>query len=140
MKRTTYTQRGSDRAETLVSAIFALGDIGYVALCNGQDVLLRILSGVPTTTTEESNFYEELLVNPTLLKLASQRANFDCEGLRYVAVGYGQFVQLILQNRDGHVSMGVASSANADAIAAQVQSLLHRHDQAWRSAPSWVLG
>lgn len=140
MKRTTYRQRGSDSAEHLIAAIFALGDVGYVALCDDQNVLLRILPGVSTTTTEESNFYEELLVNPTLLKLAAQRANFDCEGLRYVAVGYGQFVQLIMQTRSGHISMGIANSANADVIAAHVQSLLGQQGQTWQPTPSWMLG
>ena len=37
----------------------------------------------------ESDRYEELLVNPTLLTLATQRGNIDCGGLKYLIVRYG---------------------------------------------------
>lgn len=140
MARTTYSQPASDRADRLISAIFDLGAIGYVALCSGQEVLLRIAPGLVSTTTEETNFYEELLVNPTLLKLASQRANLDCEGLRYIAIGYGTFVQLIMLMKDGHVSIGVSRKANTGELAARVQSLLQDHGQAWEPPTPWLLG
>lgn len=140
MSRTTYQQPGSERASQLVSEIFALGGIGYVALCSGQEVLLRTAPGMVSTTTEETNFYEELLVNPTLLKLASQRANLDCEGLRYIAIGYGGFVQLIMPMKDGHVSMGISRKANAGELAARVQALLQEHGQAWIPPEPWLLG
>lgn len=128
-----------ERAERLISAIYDLGGIGYVALCSGQDVLLRPAPGPRTTTTEESNFYEELLVNPTLLKLASQRANLDCEGLRYTAIGYGKFVELIMLMKGGHVSIGVSRKADAGGIAARVQALLEAHGQAWEPPTPWLL-
>ena len=131
MVRTTYNQPATDSAERLISAIFALGGVGYVALCSGQEVLLRAAPGLSTTTTEESNFYEELLVNPTLLTLASQRANLDCGGLRYIAIGYGGFVQLIMLIKDGHVSLGVSRKANLGEVAERLQSLLDLHGRAW---------
>jgi hypothetical protein len=140
MARTTYEQCGSEAAERLIAALFDLGGIGYVALCAGQEVLLRAAPGLVSTTTDETNFYEELLVNPTLLKLAAQRANLDCEGLRYIAIGYGKFVQLIMLIRDGHVSLGVSRKVNAGDLAARVQSLLQTHDLAWTAPPPWVLG
>ena len=139
MARTTYKQPASDNAERLVSEVFALGGIGYVALCSGQEVLLREMPGLSTTTTEESNFYEELLVNPALLKLASQRAHLDCEGLRYIAIGYGEFVQLIMLVKDGHVSLGVSRKANTGELAARVQSLLQQHGRAWEPPEPWLL-
>ena len=131
MVRTTYNQPATDGVERLISEIFALGGVGYVALCSGQEVLLRAAPGLSSTTTEESNFYEELLVNPTLLTLASQRANLDCGGLRYIAIGYGGFVQLIMLIKDGHVSLGVSRKANLDEVAERLQSLLDLHGRAW---------
>jgi hypothetical protein len=140
MTRTGYSQPASDKAARLISAIFDLGGIGYVALCSGQEVLLRTAPGLVSTTTEETNFYEELLVNPTLLKLASQRANLDCEGLRYIAIGYGKFVQLIMSMRDGHVSIGVSRRANVGELAARAQLLLEEQGQAWAPPKPWLLG
>jgi hypothetical protein len=140
MARTTYKQPASAAAEQLVCELFDLGGIGYVALCSGQEVLLRAMPGLLTTTTEESNFYEELLVNPTLLKLASQRANLDCDGLRYVAVGYAAFVQLILPAKAGHVSLGVSRKAGTAELAARAQAVLARHGRAWEPPVPWLLG
>jgi hypothetical protein len=40
MARTTYEQRASDKVQHLITEIFKLGGIGYVALCCGQEVLL----------------------------------------------------------------------------------------------------
>lgn len=139
MAKTTYEQRASDKALRLVSAIFDLGGIGYVALCSGQEVLLRKAPGLVSTTTAESNFYEELLVNPTLLKLASQRAELDCEGLKYIAIGYGGFVQLIMLTSDGHISMGISRKANAAELAARVQSVLQEHGQVVTPPTPWLL-
>lgn len=140
MPRTTYDQPGSERADQLLTELFALGGIGYVALCSGQEVLLRTAPGMVSTTTEETNFYEELLVNPTLLKLASQRANMDCEGLRYIAIGYGKFIQLIMLMKDGHVSLGISRKANTGELAARVQALLQEHGQVWVPPEPWLLG
>jgi hypothetical protein len=139
MARTTYDQAASPEAQRLVTDIFGLGGIGYVALCSGQDVLLREAPGLVTSTTGESNFYEELLVNPTLLKLASQRAGLDCGGLRYVAIGYGDFVQLIMLTKDGHVSMGVSRKTPVGELAGRVNTVLEQHGQAWVPPKPWLL-
>ncbi len=139
MARTTYEQPASNKAQQLINEIFKLGGIGYVALCCGQEVLLREAPGMESRTTAESNFYEELLVNPTLLKIASQRADLDCGGLNYIAVGYGDFVQLIMLIKDGHISMGISRKAHAGELATRVQSVLQEHEQAWTPAAPWLL-
>lgn len=140
MARTPYNQPASDQAQRLVSAIFELDAIGYVALSSGQEVVMRPAPGLVSTTTEESNFYEELLVNPTLLKLASQRGNLDCEGLRYIAIGYDKFVQLIMLMKDGHVSIGISRKANVGKLAARVQTILQERGLAWEPPKPWLLG
>lgn len=139
MARATYETRGSEKAEALIGAIFDLGSIGYVALNSGQEVLLRLAPGVATSTAEESNFFEELLVNPTLLKLASQRGGLDCGGLNYIAIGYGDFTQLIMLTKDGHISMGVEHATDPDKLAARVSSVLEQHGQAWVPPTPWLL-
>ncbi len=139
MTRTTYEQRASDRVQRLITEIFELGGIGYVALCCGQEVLMRAAPGIVSHTTVETNFYEELLVNPTLLKLASQRAGLDCGGLNYIAVGYGDFVQLIMLTKDGHIAMGTSRKTHAGELAARVMSVLQEHGQAWTPPTPWLL-
>ena len=67
----------SDDAEA--DRIFAISEqIRYVAFGSGQDVVLRERSGLIDASTGESDRYEELLVNPTLLTLAGQRGDIDC--------------------------------------------------------------
>jgi hypothetical protein len=85
-------------------------------------------------TTAETNFYEELRVNPSLLKLASQRADLDCGGLNYIAVGYGDFVQLIMLTKDGHISMGISRKVHTGELAARVKSVLQEYGLAWTPA------
>lgn len=140
MARTGYNHHGADAAEALIAALFDLGGIGYVALGNGQEVLMRPAPGLESDTTPESNFYEELLVNPTLLKLASQRGALDCGGLRYIAIGYGDFVQLIMPMQDGHVSLGVSRKAPVAELAARVGAVLEQHGRRWAPPPPWLLG
>jgi hypothetical protein len=132
MARTTYEQPASPEAETLIADLFALGGVGYVALGRGQEVLMRRHPKLETTTSPESNFYEELLVNPTLLTLASQRGALDCGGVRYIAIGYGDFIEIIMRMKDGHISLGVPEKTYADEVASRMQEVLQRHGAEWR--------
>ena len=139
MAKTNFETRGTPAAESLMADLFALGRVGYVAIGADHDMLLRKAPGVVDETTAETDFYEETLVNPTLLKLASQRARIDCGGLSYVAIGYGDFTQLILLTRDGHVSLGVSKKEPVRELAGRVHDVLEKHDLAWRPAPTWLL-
>lgn len=126
MPRTDYQQPATSDAEQLIQALFDIGGVGYVALGSGQEVLMRSAPGITGETTAETNFYEELLVNPTLLKLASQRAELDCGGLNFIAIGYGHFIQLIMRMKDGHVSLGVSRKTAVGEFAAKVRDVLER--------------
>lgn len=130
MKNASYSQPAHVRTEALIADLFALGRVGYVALGAGQEVLMRLAPGFETPISCESNFYEELIVNPTLLELTRQRGELNCGGLRYVAVGYGGFVQFVAPMRDGHVSLGVSESRDCKQLAINVASVLQRHDRA----------
>ena len=135
MARTDYQQPATGDAEQLIQALFDIGGVGYVALGSGQEVLMRSAPGITGETKAQSNFYEELLVNPTLLKLASQRAGLDCGGLNYIAIGYGHFIQLIMQMKDGHVSRKTATGE----FAAKVRDVLERLERLPRAAESSLL-
>lgn len=141
MKQSPFDLKATRAAALLVEEFFALGTVGYVALGCGQEVLMRMARGVEgmTETTPESNFFEELLVNPTLLKLASQRGGLDCGGVSYVAIGYGDFTMFITNMKGGHVSLGVARDTSVAELAAKVQAILERHNRLPETPQPWLL-
>ncbi|MBB3314979.1 hypothetical protein FHT77_000821 [Rhizobium sp. BK181] len=90
----------------LIDRIFEVSDeIRYVALYRRGELVSRQKSQVAGASASESDKYEELFVNPTLLKLARQRGDLDCGGMRFVVIGYGNFHQLVIDLPDGHVSV-----------------------------------
>jgi hypothetical protein len=92
----------------MFDAVFAVSPaIRYVAVGRGQDVQLRERPDLADASSSESDRYEELLVNPTLITLARQRGEIDCGGLDYLIVAYGSFFQLVLPVDGGHVSVAI---------------------------------
>jgi hypothetical protein len=111
----------------LREAIFGLGPhIRYVAFGDGQRVETKQRDGLAGASDAGSDFFEELLVNPTLLTLARRRGDLDCGGLRHVVVGYGNFDQVVVPTAAGHVSVCVERDADAAAVARQVAELLEQ--------------
>ena len=111
----------------LRDAIFGIGpQIRYVAFGAGQRVETAQREGIAEPSDAGSDFFEELLVNPTLLLLARQRGELDCGGLRHVIVAYGNFDQVVVPTPSGHVSVCVERDADAQAVALQVAELLER--------------
>jgi hypothetical protein len=93
--------------------IFAVAPaIRYVALYRNGRLTSRQRDGLAGASASESDRYEELLVNPTLLMLARQRGNLDCGGARFVLVGYGNFLQLVIDLPDGHASVCFEHGSN----------------------------
>ena len=106
-------------------AIFGLGPhVRYVAFGSGQEVDMRQGPDIRAASSSESDFFEELLVNPTLLALARQRGELDCGGLRYLIVAYGSFNVVVMPLNGGHVTVGVALDADPVTTAAQVAALV----------------
>jgi hypothetical protein len=107
--------------------VFAISpDIRYVAAAHGQQVQMRSRPGLHDASGSDSDRYEELLVNPTLLALATQRGNIDCGGLRYLVVGYGHFHALVIPSPGGHVAVGFELGANpADHLQAILGVVAH---------------
>jgi len=95
------------------SQIYALSpDIRYVALYRNGDLVISQRGDVSEASDEGSDKFEELLVNPTLLKLTQQRGNIDCGGASFVVVGYGNFLQLVVALPNGHASICFEKSTN----------------------------
>jgi hypothetical protein len=110
--------------------VFAISpDVRYVAVAQGQQVDARSRPGLQHASGNDSDRYEELLVNPALLVLATQRGNIDCGGLRYLVVGYGHFHQLVVPRVAGHVSVAFELVGNpADHLQA-ILGAVARHEQ-----------
>lgn len=108
-------------AEELISSLFEIGpQIRYVAVARGQQVTLRQRPELAAASSGESDRYEELLVNPTLLVLARQRGEIDCGGLNYLIIRYGSFFQVVVPHGSGHVSVAVEPTADPVAVAREI--------------------
>ena len=109
----------------MIDKIFDLSaSIRYVAIYHGQELQSKSKANTAGASDSETDKYEELLVNPTLLKLASQRGNIDCGGLQYLIVRYGNFYQFVLPTENGHVSVCIEPSADPVEIGSRVKALV----------------
>src|SRR5262249_40914864 len=110
--------------------VFAISpDIRYVAVADGQQVQMRSRPDLLNASSSDSDRYEELLVNPTLLTLATQRGNIDCGGLRYLIIGYGAFHQLVIPRPPGHASLALGLGANPPHYPPAILALMAHHGQ-----------
>ena len=80
-------------------------EIRYVAIYQNAELTFKQRKQTSDSSSSETDKYEELLVNPTLLTIARQRGNIDCGGLRFIIVGYGNFYQLVKEIKNGHISI-----------------------------------
>ena len=111
-----------------MEALFDLTpEIRYVAVYEDGDLSMRQRPGIGQASAAESDRYEELLVNPTLLKLTSQRGDIDCGGLRYVVVRYGYFYQLVVPIDRGHVSVAFEPQTGPYPHTSRIVDLLREH-------------
>lgn len=96
-----------DKENIIASLFSAFPEIRYVALYIADELVYKQREKTSDTSSGETDKYEELLVNPALLKLAGQRGNIDCGGLNYLIVGYGNFYQIVRSIPNGHISICV---------------------------------
>ena len=87
-------------------------DIRYVAIYSHGELLTSSRPGTTGASSSESDKYEELLVNPTILTLVNQRGNIDCGGAEFVLVRYGNFYQIVMPIVEGHISICVEPYAD----------------------------
>ena len=80
-------------------------EIRYVAIYQNAELTFKQRKQTSDSSSSETDKYEELLVNPTLLTIARQRGNIDCGGLRFIILGYGNYYQLVKEIKNGHISI-----------------------------------
>lgn len=108
----------------MIDQVFAISkQIRYVAIYRDGALQSHQRPGLENSSASESDKYEELFVNPTLLKCASQRGELDCGGCRWLIVGYGNFMQFIMPIRGGHLSVCFEQGSNPVAFAGQLAAL-----------------
>ena len=72
-----------------------------------QALAHAVEGGCVGASSTESDRYEELLVNPTVLTLIERRGRIDCGGLAYVIIRYGNFFQILHALPGGHLSVAI---------------------------------
>lgn len=109
----------------MINDIFALSnDVRYVAIYRDGHLETKSKEGTIDASSSDSDRYEELLVNPTLITLATQRGNIDCGGLDYLIIKYGNFFQFVLPTTWGHISVCIDKNTDPVTLGAKVASLL----------------
>ena len=111
--------------EALKNQIFSLsGDIRYVAIYANDKLISGEKPSIKNTSSSESDKYEELIVNPTLLKLVIQRGNIDCGGVEYVIIKYGSFFEFVMPIKNGHVSVGIEPHSDIMETTSKIQNIV----------------
>ncbi len=109
----------------LAKKIFAVSDaIRYVAVYQDGVLSLNQKEGITDSSSGESDKYEELIVNPTILKIATQRGEIDCGGLDYYIIKYGSFFLLAIPTATGHVSVGIENDGDPIVIESAVRQVI----------------
>ncbi|MEM6470017.1 MAG: hypothetical protein AAF802_10720 [Planctomycetota bacterium] len=98
--------------------------VRYVAVLDKDELSLHQRHGVSDASSNESDRYEELFVNPAILLLASNRGKVDCGGMEYAVIRYGNFFQFIRATETGHISIAIEPNANLDQTIDQVLAVL----------------
>ena len=99
--------------DLLLDTLFHLTqEIRYVAVYSAGQLFMQQRPDLLHASASDSDRYEELLVNPTLLTLTRQRGEIDCGGLVYLIIRYGYFFQLVIPLKKGHISMAFCIDPN----------------------------
>lgn len=110
--------------ESLKEKVFSISKhIRYVAIYVNGQLLSSERPGIKNTSSTESDKYEELIVNPTLLKLVTQRGNIDCGGAEFVIIRYGSFFEFAMPLTNGHLSFGIEVTSDLMTTVTGIQNL-----------------
>jgi hypothetical protein len=109
----------------LIEKITQLSDsIRYVAIYKNNKLESWQRADLNESSSSDSDKYEELLVNPTILKIAKQRGDIDCGGLDFVIIKYGSFFQLIREIKNGHISICIDKKDNPISLEKEINNLI----------------
>jgi len=114
--------------QPLIDAIFSIStDIRYVAVYRDGTLNSAVKPGVEDASGSDSDIYEELIVNPTILTLVKQRGDIDCGGAEFVLIRYGSFYQFVAPMQVGHVSICIEPHANPLNLVESIRSVLRSY-------------
>jgi hypothetical protein len=102
--------------------------VRYIAVYDDDDLFMKQRDDIKNVSSNESDKYEELLVNPTLVKLATQRGNIDCGGLEYIIIRYGNFFVLLTPCKSGHVNIGIEPDQNPFLFVEPLNEILRKYN------------
>jgi hypothetical protein len=115
--------------EQIMKTIFSLSDdIRYIAIYANGILSSSARENLQNASSSESDKYEELIVNPTLLKLVTQRGNIDCGGAEFVLIRYGHFFEFVKPLSKGHISIGIQSNADPLKLIPLIEETLRKED------------
>ena len=111
-------------SESLKEKVFSISKhVRYVAIYANGQLLSSERPGIKNTSSTESDKYEELIVNPTLLKLVTQRGNIDCGGAEFVIIRYGSFFEFVMPIKNGHLYVGIEVTPDLMTFDTGIQNL-----------------
>jgi hypothetical protein len=119
---------GTSVPEVVEELLLCHSDVRYVALYQNGKLDTTTRQGRSGASAGESDKYEELLVNPTILKLVAQRGDIDCGGAHFVVIRYGNFYQWIRSIRGGHASVCIEAGGDPIRIGKELEAILRRHE------------
>lgn len=112
--------------EKIIESLFGeFSEIRYMAIYIKDKLVYKQKEETSDSSSGETDKYEELLVNPTLLKLTSQRGNIDCGGLNYLIIGYGNFYQVVKSVPEGHISICIEQKSDLNELPKRIFDYLN---------------
>lgn len=116
---------GKTDSGRITEQLFAMSDeIRYVAVYHHGKLDATSKPNLEGASSSESDKYEEIIVNPTLLTLLRQRGEIDCGGVEYVIIQYGNFIQCIHPVPGGHVSVAFQLKSDYSRFQPEIRKLL----------------
>lgn len=115
------------RAEELLDSLLELSQaVLYVAIHPGKgEPVLRQRQGA--SLLPEREYWDEQLVNPTLLDLLRRRGELDGGGVEYVVIKFANFTQLVLPLVTGHLSLCVEPALDPIPMLGTIRALAEVH-------------
>jgi len=111
--------------QKIIENIAAISNaIRYIAIYQKGALTSWQRENISDTSSSDSDKYEELLVNPTILTIAKQRGNIDCGGLDFIVIKYGHFFQLIQTIEQGHISICIDSGADPLTLEKEIKKII----------------
>lgn len=119
------SNKGKTSSKRITEQLFAMSkEIRYVAVYQNGKLDATSRPNLDGASSSESDKYEEIIVNPTLLTLVRQRGEIDCGGMEYVIIRYGNFNQFIHPLPGGHISIAFQPNSNYGRFLPEIRKLL----------------